>query len=66
MELTGTRVLKKFNFSKKKILALSDTTRGVTGRLQGLLPRHDELYFKTDEKKILQNCRSIVPNFMND
>jgi hypothetical protein len=26
----------------------------------------DEFYFTTDEKKILENCRCIVPNFMND
>jgi hypothetical protein len=35
-------------------------------RLQGFLPQLDESYFTTDEKKILENCRYIVPNFMND
>ena len=35
-------------------------------RLQGFLPQPDELYFTIDEKKILENCRCIVPNFMND
>jgi hypothetical protein len=35
-------------------------------RLQGFLPQLDESYFTTPEKKILENCRYIVPNFMND
>jgi hypothetical protein len=35
-------------------------------RLQGFLPQPDEFYFTTDEKKILENCRCIVPNFIND
>jgi hypothetical protein len=26
----------------------------------------DEFYFTTAEKKILENCGCIVPNFMND
>jgi hypothetical protein len=33
---------------------------------QGFLPQLDEFYFTTSEKKILENCRYIVPNFMND
>ncbi len=33
---------------------------------QGFLPQVDEFYFTTDEKKISENCRYIVPNFMND
>jgi hypothetical protein len=32
----------------------------------GAHPQLDEFYFTTDEKKILENCRCIVPNFMND
>jgi hypothetical protein len=35
-------------------------------RFQGFLPQPDEFYFTTDEKKILENCRCIVPNFIND
>jgi hypothetical protein len=35
-------------------------------RPQGFLPQLDAFYFTTDEKKILENCRCIVPNFMND
>ncbi len=35
-------------------------------RLQGFLPQLDEFYFTTAEKKIWENCRCIVPNFMND
>jgi len=35
-------------------------------RLQGFSPQLDELYFTTVEKKILENCRCIVPNSMND
>ncbi len=35
-------------------------------RLQAFLPQLDEFCFTTDEKKILENCRCIVPNFMND
>ena len=34
--------------------------------LQGFLPQLDEFYFTTAEKKILENCRCIVPNFIND
>jgi hypothetical protein len=30
------------------------------------LPQLDEFYFTTAEKKILENCRCIVPNFIND
>jgi hypothetical protein len=37
-----------------------------TAEASGILPHLDELYFTTAEKKILENCRSIVPNFMND
>ena len=33
---------------------------------QGFLPQLDEFYFTTAEKKILENCRCIVPNFIND
>jgi len=36
------------------------------GGLKGFLPQLDGFYFTTDEKKILENCRCIVPNFMND
>ncbi len=36
------------------------------GGLKGFLPQLDEFYFTTAEKKILENCRCIVPNFMND
>jgi hypothetical protein len=36
------------------------------GGLKGFLPQLDEFYFTTDEKKLLENCRCIVPNFMND
>jgi hypothetical protein len=48
-----------------------DSTRGSSPpngrwRLHGFLPQPDELYFTIDEKKILENCRCIVPNFMND
>ncbi len=46
-------------------LALSLATQGRQ-RLQGFLPQLDEFYFTTPEKKILENCRCIVPNFMND
>jgi hypothetical protein len=35
-------------------------------RLHGFLPQLDEIYFTTADKKILENCRCIVPNFMND
>jgi hypothetical protein len=35
-------------------------------RLRVFLPQLDEFYFTTAEKKILENCRCIVPNFMND
>ena len=41
------------------------TTHGRR-RLQGFLPRLDEFYFTTAEKKLLENCRCIVPNFNND
>ncbi len=34
--------------------------------LQGFLPQLDEFYFTTAEKKILGNCKCIVPNYMND
>jgi hypothetical protein len=33
---------------------------------KGFLPQLDEIYFTTAKKKILENCRCIVPNFMND
>jgi hypothetical protein len=33
---------------------------------KGFLPQLDEFYFTTAEKKIFENCRCIVPNFMND
>jgi hypothetical protein len=33
---------------------------------QAFLPQLDEFYFTTTEKKILENCRCIVPNFIND
>jgi hypothetical protein len=42
-----------------------ETTHGRR-RLQGFLPQPDEFYFTTAENKILENCRCIVPNFMND
>jgi hypothetical protein len=32
----------------------------------GIFTTLAEFYFTTDEKKILENCRCIVPNFMND
>jgi len=35
------------------------------GDLKGFLPQMDEFYFTTAEKKILENCRCIVPNFMS-
>jgi hypothetical protein len=35
-------------------------------RPQGFLPQPDESYFTTAEKKLLENCRCIVPNFNND
>jgi hypothetical protein len=43
----------------------SRTTHGRR-RPQGFLPQLDEFYFTTAEKKILENCRCIVPNFIND
>jgi hypothetical protein len=33
---------------------------------KGFLPQLDEIYFTTAKKKILENYRCIVPNFMND
>jgi hypothetical protein len=33
---------------------------------KGFLPQLDEIYFTTAKKKSLENCRCIVPNFMND
>jgi hypothetical protein len=42
-----------------------ETTHGRR-RLQGFLPQPDEFYFTTAENKILEKCRCIVPNFMND
>ena len=32
----------------------------------GILQHLDEFYFATAEKKILENYRCIVPNFIND
>jgi hypothetical protein len=34
--------------------------------LKGILPQLDELCFTTPENKIVENCRCIVPNFIND
>jgi hypothetical protein len=35
-------------------------------RPQGFLPQLDEYYFATAAKRLLENCRCIVPNFIND
>jgi hypothetical protein len=37
-----------------------------TAEASGILPQLDEFYFTTAEKKLLKNCRCIVPNFNND
>ena len=37
-----------------------------TAETSGIFTTLDEFYFTTSEKKILENCRCIVPNFMND
>jgi hypothetical protein len=37
-----------------------------TAEASGIFTTLDEFYFTTAEKKFLENCRCIVPNFMND
>ncbi len=37
-----------------------------TGRPQRLLPHWTNSYFTAAGKKIMENCRCILPNFMND
>jgi hypothetical protein len=41
------------------------TTQGRQ-RFQGFLPQLDEFYFTTVEKKLLEKCTCIVPNFITD
>ena len=49
----------------KNVVTNSETTQGWR-RPHGFLPQLDEFYFTTAEKKLLENCRGIVPNFTND
>ena len=37
-----------------------------TAEATGIFTTTDEFYFTTAEKKLLENCRCIVPNFNND
>jgi hypothetical protein len=41
------------------------TTHGRE-RLEGFFPELDVLYFSRGEKKIFENSRYFVPNFMNN
>jgi hypothetical protein len=54
-------VTKGENYSVKTFVTIHGRQR-----LQEFLPQLDEFYFTTAEKKILENCRFIVPNFMNE
>jgi hypothetical protein len=46
--------------------SLQYTHTTLTEEASGILPKPDEFYFTTAEKKLLENCRCIVPNFNND
>jgi hypothetical protein len=72
--LRGVRVcLRGFFDGKLKILfhlsgLLKTRLQDMTwnGIFQGIFTTLDEFYFTTAEKKILENCRCILPNFKND
>jgi hypothetical protein len=56
------------NQKKQKTKRRDDSKLSTQGwqMPQGFLPQLDEFYFTTAEKKLLENCRCIVPNFTND
>jgi hypothetical protein len=47
------------------IVAFRVTYHSRTTKVSGVFTTTDEFYFSTSEKTILENCRCIVPNFMN-
>jgi hypothetical protein len=54
-----------FDVCERRVNLLVYPPRDGKG-FKGFLPQLDEFYFTTAKKKILENCRCIVPNFMND